>query len=90
MLKTPKQLDSSFFEREVLPPPSAATPRSPKVFQNHSPRLPIPETPTDLSCADKFDKFDAGMEVDEAAEDLSLSSRKAKETSRIKEEIPSR
>ena len=94
MLKTPKQLDSSFFDGQVLPTPSSATPRSPKVFQNHSPRLPIPETPTDLSCANKFDDLRASMDVDEneAAEDLSVNSRKAKEAvaSRIKEEIPSR
>ena len=91
MLKTPKQLDSSFFDGQVLPPPSSATPRSPKVFQNHSPRLPIPETPTDLSSANKFDDLRGNMEVEEteAAEDLSITSRKVKEN-RIKEELPSR
>ena len=91
MLKTPKQLDSSFFDGQVLPPPSSATPRLPKIFRNYRRRLPIPKTPTDLSWAKKIADLQANMDVDEneAAEDLSVNFRKVNKAikSRINEEI---
>ena len=68
-----------------------ATPRSAKLFggasrdldsdrfarlsPRHSPRIELPDTPTDLSCGRGQNR---DIEVDEAAEDLSMASKIAK------------
>lgn len=89
--QTPKQLDSVDFNRvfDFVPP----TPRSAKLFggasrdldadrfarlsPRHSPRLNLPDTPTDLSCGRRL----VENENIEAAEDLSMASKIAKDVS---------
>lgn len=83
--QTPKQLDNSVFD--FLTP---ATPRSAKLFgglasrdlgdksPRLSPRITLPEAPTDLSCGRGGHSLPP--EVDEAAEDLSMTSKANKVT----------